>query len=391
MGKQILFVDDERAILKSIERLFFDLDYEILVAESGEEGLNVLSSNQIDIVVSDMRMPGMNGFQFLKKVKAQYPHTSRLALSGYADEKEILDSLIDGSNSLYLFKPWDGEDLIKKIEQIFAVREIIRNPDLLNIINGLDNLSFTSDMYNAVCRLIDSDADINAIAKVIETDPSVTVSVLRVVNSAFYNVKTASVSQAITFLGLPVVKSIVLSCSLFLSADIKVPPFNVACLTRLASIANLYVNRIYSFLLNKKVPDNLSTAGLLHNIGLLMLLHYFPDKYKRVIEMSQNKGVSSLIAAEKEVFSINHAELGGYLLDYWSIPHATVECSLFYHDPLHAAVLDKQTVSIVHLASHYAWRQTAPNLAGELDTRVFAVLGATQEACEAFIKNQNME
>ena len=64
MEDRILFVDDEKSILKAIERLFFDTDYELFVAESGEEGLDILKENPIDIVVSDMRMPGMDGHQF---------------------------------------------------------------------------------------------------------------------------------------------------------------------------------------------------------------------------------------------------------------------------------------------------------------------------------------
>lgn len=386
MEKRILFVDDERSILRSIERLFFECDYELFVADSGEAGLTIMEDNLVDVVVSDMRMPGMDGHQFLKKVKKLYPATSRLILSGYADEKEILDSLIDGSSSLYMFKPWNSEELINKIARIFEAREHIRNPALMGIVNGLGNLSVVMGIYGTISQLIEQEADIQHIARVIETDPTVTASVLRVVNSAFYNIKTGSVAQAITFLGLPAIKTIVLTCSLFQTTNSKLAAVSMSFFARKAMLTNLYMANMYSQLLKKKVPDMVATAGLLHKLGLLMLLHYFPEKYTGIIETVQHQtGEGLLAAAEKETFGISHAQLGGYLLDWWSIPYATVECALFYQQPLHPAVMEREAVSIVHLANYYAWFRTVPYLAGSLDNRVFSILGITQPECEQLL------
>ncbi|MDR3566032.1 MAG: HDOD domain-containing protein [Negativicutes bacterium] len=386
MGRKILFVDDERSILKAIERLFFDFDCELVVAESGEEGLRLLAENSVDVVVSDMRMPGMDGHQFLRRVKALYPGTTRLILSGYADEKEIFESLIDGSNSLYLFKPWNGDELKKKIEQIFAARQIYRNPALLSIVNSLENLSLVTGIFDSVSRLIDEDAEIGTIARVIQTDPTVTAAILRIVNSAFFNVKTGSVSQAITFLGLAVLKAVVLSCTLSKSANIKVPPFSIARLTNHASTANILMEKIYTGLLKKPLPESLVTAGLLHNLGLVLCLHYFPVQYRQVIaEHSQNVGSNQFTTREKEMFGVTHAEMGGYLLDWWGIPYAIVECALFHHEPLHEAVMDREAVCAVHIANHYAWKSVAPILADSLEQGVFAVLHITQRDCEKLL------
>ncbi|MDF2570464.1 MAG: hypothetical protein K0R55_2068 [Sporomusa sp.] len=386
MVKRILFVDDESSILKSLERLFFDSDYELLTAESGEAGLQILSDLAIDIVVSDMRMPGMDGHQFLKRVKNLYPSTTRLILSGYADENEILNSLIDGSCNLYLFKPWNGDDICQKITQIFETRQIFRNPNLLDIINGLENLSLVNGVYSSVCRLLDQEADIGAIARTIETDPAVTAAVLRIVNSAFYNVKTGSVTQAISFLGLTIVKSIVLSCSLFKAIHIKVPPFSVTRLTNHATMTNAFVTKIYTCLLQRQVPNTLSTAGLLHNLGLVMCLHYFPDMYQQVVEKRSKEPEKDILAVEKEIIGVTHAELGGYLLDWWGIPYPTVECALFHHDPLHNAVMDKTAVSVVHVANHYALKAEAPSMVNSLDTRAFSQLNITQQECEKLLQ-----
>ena len=280
MGRSILFVDDERSILKSLERLFFDSDLDVSFAESGAEGLRILASQPIDIVVSDMKMPEMDGHQFLRQVKKSFPGTTRIILSGFAGENELFESIIDGSNSLYLIKPWKGEELKATIERIFAARDLYRSLSILEFANKLENLSMIPGIYNSVCTLIEQDADVSAIAAVIEEDPTVTASVLRVVNSAFYNIKTASITQAITFLGLPVVKSIVLSCSLLQSVHIQVAPFNLQRLARHATRTNMIVAAIYDKVYGVAMPDSIATAGLLHNIGFVLFLHYFPEKYK---------------------------------------------------------------------------------------------------------------
>lgn len=382
MELRILFVDDERSILKALERVFFDSDYDILTAESGEEGLKVLADYQVDIVVADMRMPGMDGHQFLKKVKTLYPSTTRLILSGYADEKKILSSLIDGSSNLYMLKPWNSEDLKEKIAKAFETRCIFSNPSLLSIVNGLENLSFITGIYHLVSRLIDQDAPIGSIAKVIETDATVTAAVLRIVNSACFNLKTGSVAQAITFLGLPTIKAIVLSCSISKSINIKVAPFNSKLLTRHATTTNLFMTKIYSDLLHKSLPENIATAGLLHNLGFMLSLHYFPDQYKRLIEELVKQPQRSLTSLEKEFISVSHDELGGYLLNWWSIPYPIVECVLFHHNPMHSGIINKEAVASVHIASYYAWKLISPKLAIELEKQVFPMLNITRQDCE---------
>ncbi|MDR3588874.1 MAG: HDOD domain-containing protein [Negativicutes bacterium] len=383
--RRILFVDDERPILRSIERLFSDVDCEFLTAESGEEGLRLLADQPVDVVVSDMRMPGMDGHQFLQKVKDLYPGTTRLILSGYADERIIFASLIDGSSSLYLFKPWNGAEFKKKIEQIFAARQLYHNPAILTIINKLENLSLVTGLYDSVCRLIGQDAAIDPIARVIETDPAVAASVLRIVNSAFFNVKTGSVSQAITFLGLVVLKAVVLSCSLSKSVNIKVPPFSVSRLTQHACAANLLMEKIYARVLKKPLPDNLASAGLLHNLGLLLCLHYFPDQYRQFMAGERQFVAARFTEFEKATLGVTHTELGGYLLNWWGIPYGIVECALFHHDPLHDAVIDQEATCAVHLAVYYAWKSVAPELADDPEQAAFSALNVSRRECEELL------
>ena len=125
MTKRILFVDDEPNILKSLYRLFIETDYNLMTADNGEEALKKMEEASFDLVVSDMRMPNMDGFQFLSKVKELYPLTFRIILSGYTDEKMILKALQQNVAKLYVFKPWDNKSLVSLIDRIFETQEIL--------------------------------------------------------------------------------------------------------------------------------------------------------------------------------------------------------------------------------------------------------------------------
>lgn len=108
---RILFVDDEQNILASLRRLFRPQGYDVLTADSGAGGLQILEAQQVDLVVSDMRMPEMNGAQFLEKVRDRWPDTMRLLLTGHSDIQSILDAINRGEIYRYITKPWDDNDI----------------------------------------------------------------------------------------------------------------------------------------------------------------------------------------------------------------------------------------------------------------------------------------
>lgn len=109
---KILCVDDEKSVLKALERLFLDNDYEIITAESGEEGLEALKDTEpIQLIISDYRMPGMNGVDFLKKVYKLRPETIRIVLSGYADTAAIVEAINEGGIYKFIPKPWNDDEL----------------------------------------------------------------------------------------------------------------------------------------------------------------------------------------------------------------------------------------------------------------------------------------
>lgn len=115
---QILCVDDEANVLRAIERVFLDDDYEVITASSGEAGLAMLAENpSVQLVISDYRMPGMNGVEFLRRVRDSRPDTIRIVLSGYADTPSVVAAINDGQIYKFLPKPWKDDELRETVNR----------------------------------------------------------------------------------------------------------------------------------------------------------------------------------------------------------------------------------------------------------------------------------
>ncbi|GAB5604914.1 HD domain-containing phosphohydrolase [Sideroxyarcus sp. TK5] len=127
----ILFVDDEANILSSLKRLFRPLGYRILTAESGAEGLEILQREPVDLVVSDMRMPEMNGAQFLEQVRARWPATLRILLTGYAEIDATIEAINKGHIYRYVSKPWEDNDITLTIRHALHQKQLERDKQRL--------------------------------------------------------------------------------------------------------------------------------------------------------------------------------------------------------------------------------------------------------------------
>lgn len=114
----VLLVDDEENILRSLQRLLMDEEFEVHTATSGEEGLDILRNNRtIGLIISDQRMPGMNGAEFLKQSRDIQPNAIRMLLTGYSDLKDTIDAINLGGAYRYISKPWEDEELINIIHE----------------------------------------------------------------------------------------------------------------------------------------------------------------------------------------------------------------------------------------------------------------------------------
>lgn len=125
-GNTLLCVDDEPFVLSALQRLFRRDGYQVLLANSATEGLEILEDEPVDLVISDMRMPVMDGAAFLKQVRARWPDTVRILLTGYASPDALDEAISAGGVYRCVDKPWGDEDLLHLVRQAVETRGAVR-------------------------------------------------------------------------------------------------------------------------------------------------------------------------------------------------------------------------------------------------------------------------
>lgn len=393
--KKILIVDDEEQILKSLVRLFRRTNYEVLTALDGEKALEIMSKETIDLIISDMRMPKMDGYQLLSLVKERYPKVFRVILSGYAEEKLLFQALQKNIAKIYIFKPWENKEIIDVIDQIFEVEEILEGSSFLKEINNIEELPTIKNHYQRLVSLIDSGAELKEISLEIEKDISIAARVLHLANSAYYNVKTGSIQKAAAYLGIQNISNIIISTSIIDTLDVD-DAFKekIEMLWKHAFLTNKLLIYIYDKFLCKKLEEAYSTAGLLMNVGMVFMYKCFHKKYFDAITEATNKNLN-ILDLEKELFNITHQEVGGYLLKWWELPYPIVEAALFHHRPLDERITHKELICAVYIADKYSLEILKENCLYDFNEEVFSYLHIEKDDFETklgiFIQNINLE
>lgn len=355
MKKHVLFVDDEELVLQGLQRSMRAMrhDWDMTFVDSGAKALAFLEKTPVDVVVSDMRMPGMNGAQLLGEVMQRFPKTVRLILSGHADQQLILQCV--GSTHQFLSKPCDPEALRATIHRAMDLESSVKNARLQRLVARMDHLPSVPSLYTEIVdKMNDPDASLEDVGSIIAQDPGMTAKILKLVNSAFFGLRreVSSPTDAAAFLGLDTIKSLVLSLHAFSQYEsIKAEGFSLAALWNHSLATAAAAKRIAQ--LEKaelKTIDQAFAAGLLHDTGKTVLAFNFPGQYGKTIEAALAQGRDPLMA-EQEAFGANHADVGGYLLGLWGLPVAVVDAIALHHHPQQSADAAFTPLTAVHAAN----------------------------------------
>ncbi|MCX7185221.1 MAG: diguanylate cyclase [Nitrosospira sp.] len=139
IGATVLFVDDDPNILASLKRLFRPFGYRVLTAEGGVQGLKILDRESVDLVISNMLMPEMNGAQFLEKVRAKWPETVRMLLSGYTEINATIEAINKGQIYRYICKPWEENDITLAVKHALQQKMLEREKQRLEALTHRQN------------------------------------------------------------------------------------------------------------------------------------------------------------------------------------------------------------------------------------------------------------
>lgn len=355
MGWNVLFVDDNENILQGLKRLLRPLrdEWQMEFANSGERALELLSQIRFDVIVTDMKMPRMDGAQLLEAVMERHPQSVRIVLSGHSDEEMVMRAV--GVAHQYLSKPCDCETLKSSITRALHLRRLLADPTLNVIVSRIDSVPSVPSLYQQIIdELRSPNGSIKRIGEIIGQDIGMTAKILKLVNSAFFSVRReiTSPSQAVALLGLETIKGLVLSHHVF--NTFRFEPAMRRALEGVAehslAVAALARDIAIAETGDKKMAENSFVAGLLHDLGKLVLGMGLAERYARVLREAERKG-TPLWMAEKSEFGTTHAAVGAYLLGLWGLPDPILEAVAFHHVPSEAVCVGFTPLTAVHVAN----------------------------------------
>ena len=354
--KRVLFVDDEPNVLQGLRRMLrpYRNEWEMEFAENGQDALALMDKAPFDVVVSDMRMPGMDGAQLLTKVMERHPHTIRIVLSGQSDIETVYRSVHCAHQ--YLAKPSDAETIKTTIGNTFSIRNLIDSVPLQTLVSQIDNLPSLPALYTAIEEeLRTPNPSLQKVGEIIEQDAGMSAKVLQLVNSAFFGLPRhiSSPSGAVNLLGLETVKSLVLMTHVFNSFEKRKLPqaFSLDSLWKHNMAVGAIVREMARELeLPAHETDHAYIAALLHDCGKLIFAANLTNRFCEALEIKETLQIP-LYLAEKQVMEANHAEVGAYLLGLWGMPDPVIEAVAYHHDPSRSLNRKMDAVAVVCLAN----------------------------------------
>ncbi|MEW8027049.1 MAG: response regulator [Candidatus Thiodiazotropha sp.] len=355
--KRILFVDDEQNVLSGLrrslrsQRKLWDMEF----AGSGQEALAKTDEIHFDAVVTDMRMPGMDGAELLNRIAERHPHVIRIVLSGQSDQESVMKTV--GPAHQYLNKPCEIDHLKGTLARAFSLRDILGESHLKSLVSGMRTLPSLPALYSELMNVIqDPNASVADVGRLIAQDPAMTVKILQLVNSAFFGLgrQVSNPVDAASLLGLEVLKPLVLSIGIFkqFEADeFDIKDFSLDALwshsMRVGSLANQIAKE--EGMGSTSVQDSL-LAGMLHDIGKLILVVNQPIEYSQYLQIG-HAAMEDRVAAEKVVLGSTHGEVGAYLLGLWGLPQSIVEAVALHNQPALQGERVFNVLSVVHIAN----------------------------------------
>jgi putative nucleotidyltransferase with HDIG domain len=355
--KSILFVDDEQSVLSGLQRSLRGQrkEWDMEFRNSAKEALEAIAETHFDALVTDMRMPGMDGAQLLGQVAKEHPETIRIILSGHSDEEMIVRSA--GVAHQFITKPCEAENLKATLDRAFALYGFLGDSKLLALITGLQRLPSIPTAYQQIMEKLQSpNASLWDIGEVVSKDPAMTAKILQLVNSAFFGLgrRVSDTREAASFIGIDALKALVLSIGVFSQFEqkgIKDDAFSIEALLRHSlAVANLSERIAKAEEVEKPVRDDCFLAGMLHDIGILILEQNLSEEYAKVRALVTEQG-KDLSEAETEVFGTTHGAVGAYLLGLWALPSAVVEAVAFHHHPGLLSCDGFCPLAVVHVAN----------------------------------------
>jgi putative nucleotidyltransferase with HDIG domain len=354
--RRVIFVDDEPFALEALQRVFEPMrnEWHMEFVTSGPAALERLDQLHFDAVVTDLKMPGMNGAELLEQVMRRHPAACRVILSAQADEDLVFQSVHTAHQ--FISKTAEPKALLRKVRKLVLLRQSKLPLDIVELICGLERLPTVPAVYaELVESLSDPETDLVTMSEIISRDAATGAKVLQLANSAFFGLRgeVSSILEAVTFLGVETVRYLVLMvgvCEQFRSVRFQ-PGFIENVWSH--SVETAKICRILAETENASLTmsEEAFVAGLLHDLGKLVLAENRTAEYLRIVEQAHEER-RPLWQVEREVLKATHGQIGAYLLDLWGLPENVTRAVELHDDPSAEKTPALGALAIVHVANY---------------------------------------
>ena len=352
-------------VLKGLQRTLRKMrgEWEMTFTSSSQEALDILGSAPFDVIVSDLRMPEMDGMQLLAEVKSKHPQVVRIILSGQVEQESTFKSVQVAHQSLS--KPCDADILKHTLNKLFGLRNLLEDESIKRIVSQTETLPSLPEVYTEVIsELQSSNPSVQKVAEIISTDLAMTAKILQVVNSAFFGLvrKINNPKEAVMLLGTETIKALVLSVKIFSQFNQKkFAWFNFDELFNHSMSVSMFAQTISrQEHLDQTLVNNSLMAGMFHDLGKLILVTNFQEPYQKVLTEA-GKTRQNLWDLEIERFGTSHAEIGAYLMGLWGLEYPVIEAIAFHHRPGKSLSNSTGLLTAVHFGDAFDRLKKDPN------------------------------
>jgi HD-like signal output (HDOD) protein len=363
---RLVFVDDDELVLRSFRRLLrgYGQGWDLYFTTEPRRALSTLDRKPVDILVCDLRM-AVGGATVLAEAQAAHPDVARILISGDPDFSKLLPC-IPLAHQLFS-KPFDPVRFTGTLERICAMRRVVGSSVIRSVVGGSNGLPAAPQTHASLTALLqNSQASPGDVAAIVEQDIGIATRLLQLAGSSLFGPPQGvfTIQAAVASLGVDAIRTLILSSDIVRPLDVRgaVAGFSLVALgkhaLRTARLAHAIAGRD---------GDDAFVAGLLHDVGQLVLASRMPHRFAEVVDRARESG-TGLLAEEQSLLRLTHAEVGAYLLGLWGFRRSTIEAVMHYPDPAHAGE-PWSIAGVVHVASILASDPDAP-LADEPGTQM---------------------
>ncbi len=371
--KVILFIDDETSVLRGLQRSLHSLrkQWDMHFVDQPKQALELVKKMPLDAVVTDMKMPLMDGAEVLENIARIQPDTFRLVLSGHSDEEMIIRATSNAHQ--FIPKPCEPAKLREILERLFFIQDMLADSQVIHFMSGIQNLPSLPDIYMKIEKMMESEnSSVLDIADTVAQDLAMTAKVLQLVNSAFFGIgrHISDTREAVKLIGIDALKALVLSVGIFHKLDSKSvadPEFSHQQLLEHSLIVATLASKIGRLeKCEKKLVDDCFISGMMHDLGYLIMEENFSSKIIELRALVKQENIH-WSEAEERIFGATHGQIGAYLLGIWGLPAEVVEAVAYHHSPAVSDNIRFGPLAATHVADYLANRQKEDVSGGGLD------------------------